>query len=682
LNYRGNRKSFSGRQIGVLLCSFFLLLRTQGHAITFNKDSLLKVAESDKDPGKRVDAWLLLSDRYASFYRDSALLYADKGLKTAQYFHLTGGEVHAYYGYEAIYFNTKDISGARAYLKKGIEFSESHHYIDGKIEGYMHYSTLCELLGKNDSMMYYALNALELSKKSSNIEIQAGVAHEIGNIYSYQGDYAKALYYCTQSLNIWNRIGHKNIAGILSDIGNIYYNKSDYTQALIFYKRAYENARQNNDALAYGYSLNNIGFLYYTLDSIPQAIEYYKQALKYYTLDLNKQGIANTEGNLGNAYLKAGKYKEALEHGKINLQFAGDQNYKKGILESYKLMAQAEAKMHHFENAWEYQKRASDYQDTLNKLTINKKVADYETKFEIEKKDNENKLLLANQEEQRAEIKRKNQLNLFTVVIMVLGFVIALLAININIKRKRELNLLNNLNAKILDQKQKLEEANEIKTQLFSIVSHDFKSPLASLNMFLTLLESGDLDDSEIKMLTHEIMERMNITFSFIDNLLGWAQSQLKGYKPVPVKANLYDIVESSFNLYNQQAEVKKIVFRNNLSPAEKVIADDNMLRLVIRNLISNAIKYSNTGGSVTIDSQKINSEIIISVADTGVGISSEILAKLFTSQRVNTVGTSNEPGTGLGLILCKDFIEKNGGRIWVDSTTGKGSVFSFSIPA
>jgi signal transduction histidine kinase len=200
--------------------------------------------------------------------------------------------------------------------------------------------------------------------------------------------------------------------------------------------------------------------------------------------------------------------------------------------------------------------------------------------------------------------------------------------------------------------------------------------------MFLTLLESGDLDDSEIKMLTHEIMERMNITFSFIDNLLGWAQSQLKGYKPVPVKANLYDIVESSFNLYNQQAEVKKIVFRNNLSPAEKVIADDNMLRLVIRNLISNAIKYSNTGGSVTIDSQKINSEIIISVADTGVGISSEILAKLFTSQRVNTVGTSNEPGTGLGLILCKDFIEKNGGRIWVDSTTGKGSVFSFSIPA
>jgi len=658
-----------------------LFAQTNCFALNFNKDSLLFAGYHNPDMAKRVDALLLISDHYNSFFQDSAIKYTQEAYDLADKNNLVRGEAHALYAYSAIYINSKHLAKARDFIYQGIKFSEKQNYVDGKIEGYMHFSYYYEMLGKTDSMMYYSLNALELTKQTSNVEIKAGVAHDIGNLYSYEGNYDKALFYCNQSLDAWNKIGHKNIAGILSDIGNIYYNKKDLNNALACYKKAYENAKENNDALAYGYSLNNIGLVYFELDSIGLAIDYYKSSIKYYTFDLNKQGIANAELNLANAYLKQGKYDIAFNHARVSLELAGDQNYKKGILGAYTLMALAEGKMKHFENAWKYQTQASYYQDTLNKLALNKKIADFESKFEIEKTDNENKLLKASQLEQLSELKRENQLTILIGVIMILCLVIAVLAGNISRKRKHELMLLAKLNQEILDQKQKLEDTNEVKIQLFSIVSHDFKGPLASLHLFLELLESGDLDDGEIKQLAHELKDRMNITFTFIDNLLGWAQSQLKGYQPNPININLHDIVEDSFNLYKKQADTKLISLFNNIPQNEEIVTDNNMLKLVLRNLVSNALKYTDADGKIELNCSKTADNMIVSVKDTGVGMTKEMQERLFTNQRINTIGTANEPGTGLGLMLCKEFIEKNGGSIRVESEPGKGSTFSFTIP-
>jgi two-component system, sensor histidine kinase and response regulator len=651
------------------------------NAIIFNRDSLLTVTKQDNNPSKKVEALLLISDHYSSFYPDSALLYANQALQIASQYKVTGGLVHTYYAFETIYLNNKNIAKAREYLTKGLTYSDKQNYIDGKVEGYMHYSMFYQMLGKNDSMMFCSLYALELSKKSKNLEIQAGVAHDIGNIYSYQGDYDKALYYCNLALDKWTGIGHKNIAGILSDIGNIYFNKKDFSNALKFYKRAYENAGKNNDALAYGYSLNNIGLVYFSIDSIDTAIKYYKLAIEYYKIDLIKMGIANSESNLGQAYLRQKKYDISITHSLISLDLSKQLDYKKGILDAFRLLADAEAGLNNYEMAWHYQKQASNYQDSLNNLNLSKKITDYETKFEIERKDNEYKLLLANQQQQKAELKRQFEFTVFICIVLLLFLIIAILSLIISAKRKRELRLMSNFNARILEQKRNLEEANEVKTQLFSIVSHDFKSPLASLNLFLSVLELGNISIEEIKELARELMNRMNITFSFIDNLLGWAQSQLKGYNPIPVKANPHDIVESSFDLYKKQAQTKGIQFLNNIDPAIRIITDDNMLKLVMRNLISNALKYSMPGGILEIYASKNDKALIISVKDNGIGITDEIKRKLFSSLKVNTIGTAEEPGTGLGLMLCKEFIEKNGGKIWVESEPGKGSTFSFSIP-
>ena len=273
------------------------------------------------------------------------------------------------------------------------------------------------------------------------------------------------------------------------------------------------------------------------------------------------------------------------------------------------------------------------------------------------------------------------QLALLVCIIAVLSILIAFLAVNLSQKRRHELQLLAKMNADILEQKRKLEESNEMKAQLFSIVSHDFRSPLASLRLFLDLLEGGDLDQAEIKQLSQELKERMNMTFLFMDNLLEWAQSQLNGYQPNLINVNIHNAVEDSFNLFKKQAEIKQISLFNNISKDEEIMSDSNMIKLVLRNLLSNALKYTGNLGKVVIYVNRTPDKVNISVSDTGVGISEDMQQDLYSIRRMNTAGTADEPGTGLGLMLCKEFIEKNGGSIWVESELGKGSTFSFSIP-
>ncbi len=664
-----------------LICAWFLAFISTSEAIRFDRDSSIRIASKDKNYSRRVSALLDLGDHYSTRNKDSALIYARLAFELSQRANNIRGEANALYCYGKAYLNSGELMKARSYYQDGIKLCEEHHEDDGKIEGFLHFSTFYQLLGKTDSMKFYAFNAQALSNKTPIIELKAGAAQCIGNYYMVEGDFDKALYYCQLTLSIWQSMGKANIAGIYSDIGNIYYKEKTYSKALEYYRKAYDIAVKINDPDAYGFSLNNIGLVYYQLDSEAQAIEFYKKAITYYVSNSNGLGIANSEANLADAYLKAKQYQEALEIARKGFIIARELHFQKLMLQLCNAIAEAESGLGKYKEAWVDQKIASRYQDSVNMLTISQKTLDYETKIEIEKKDNENNLLRAEGLKQRAELNKKNQLAFFIGTVMILCLIIALLALGSNKKRRNQLLLMAKLNEEIIEQKQVLEESDELKTKLFSIVSHDFKSPLASLQLFLSMFEEGDFTKEEVKDLSSKLMERMNVTFSFIENLLGWAQSQLKGYTPNLSRINLYKVVEENFELYVKQAEWKGISFKNDIDHNEEIIADNDMLKLVLRNLMSNAIKYSGSGGVIMIYSKREKYKITISVSDTGVGIPEDIRKKIFTSQRVNTYGTSNEPGTGLGLMLCKEFLEKIGGSIRVHSEEGKGSVFSFDIP-
>jgi len=232
----------------------------------------------------------------------------------------------------------------------------------------------------------------------------------------------------------------------------------------------------------------------------------------------------------------------------------------------------------------------------------------------------------------------------------------------------------------IHQQNLQLEEVNNVKDKLFSVVSHDIRGPLSSLHLALTLAKSGTLSNDEFQKITTGLETRLAQTTEFIDNLLQWAKLQMKGEKYEPDRLNLTDLAQETVRLLESECRDKKITLKNTLQGDLEAYADLNMIRSVLRNLLTNAIKFTRAEGTVTLSAYRVENKIIITVADTGVGIPARNRERLFTIGSITTQGTRQEKGTGLGLLLCKEFIEKHSGKIWFESEDGKGTTFYFSL--
>lgn len=251
---------------------------------------------------------------------------------------------------------------------------------------------------------------------------------------------------------------------------------------------------------------------------------------------------------------------------------------------------------------------------------------------------------------------------------------------NQEIKQKNEEIM--TINEQIRSQQEELSDLNHFKDKLLSIISHDLKSPLNTLQGTLTLLGAGAITPEELQALTLELRNKMQATRYLMENILQWAMMQMEKVKFEPKQINLHDITTDTLQILTA-TQNKNIQLHNNIAPTTEVFADTQMVALVIRNLCANAIKFTPKNGAVKVSAQTINQEFLeISIADNGMGISPDTLPHLFDSNHTYTTeGTDDEKGTGLGLLLCKEFVEKNKGKIWVESTEGEGTTFKFTLP-
>lgn len=237
-------------------------------------------------------------------------------------------------------------------------------------------------------------------------------------------------------------------------------------------------------------------------------------------------------------------------------------------------------------------------------------------------------------------------------------------------------------NKEIKKQKEHLQQLNHTKDKLLMIVSHDFRSPLHSLNGAVQLLNKPDrLTREEISHLVQGLRTQLNHTEVFVENLLRWVKDQINGSTinlvPLPIKELVREVVD----LLEPVGWAKQLTLRNETSELHTGLADPDIFRLIMRNLLNNAIKFSFPGGEVIIRSALQGGEVILSIQDFGTGISKEDQELLLaTGPAFTRIGTSQEKGTGFGLQLCKEFISKNGGRFWIDTLEGKGSTFYFSL--
>jgi PAS domain S-box-containing protein len=229
-----------------------------------------------------------------------------------------------------------------------------------------------------------------------------------------------------------------------------------------------------------------------------------------------------------------------------------------------------------------------------------------------------------------------------------------------------------------------LRTSNNEKDKFFSIIAHDLKSPfnsLLTLSQFL-VEDIDNLPKEDIKSFATEIHTSSKSVFRLLENLLQWAQIKTGILELQAENIDLYELVERSIELFSWNAREKGIEIHNETDGGQVVYADQNMASSIVQNLISNAIKFSKSGDKITISSQEFSENYMVIVSDTGVGISKDNLKKLFRiDKHHSTIGTNDEIGTGLGLILCKELVEKNGGKIWVESKIGSGSDFYFTLP-
>jgi signal transduction histidine kinase len=253
------------------------------------------------------------------------------------------------------------------------------------------------------------------------------------------------------------------------------------------------------------------------------------------------------------------------------------------------------------------------------------------------------------------------------------------------LSRLKEMEELNTSLELLVEQRTgKLIEIVSTNGKFLSIIAHDLRSPFSSIIGILELLKMSleEFDKTKVEEYVDIVYKSANNTLILLDNLLVWAVSQNKEKNFKPIKINLYELLREEIENLRTLAEQKQITVRHSVGSELNITADLQMVKTILRNLISNAIKYTDTNGEIYVNAHEDNQFVEVGIKDNGTGISPEIRKKLFKIDTLqSTPGTNNEKGTGLGLLLCKEFVELHGGSIWVESEAGKGSRFSFTLP-
>jgi len=226
-----------------------------------------------------------------------------------------------------------------------------------------------------------------------------------------------------------------------------------------------------------------------------------------------------------------------------------------------------------------------------------------------------------------------------------------------------------------------LSELNSLKSKLFSVIAHDLKAPMYALRNLFNDTQKYDVPGDDLKKMLPEVVKDLNYTVGLMDNLLQWAKSQMQAEAVKTGTIDVTKLIKEVTQLLRLQAEAKKIYIEPRITTPVFVSADKDMINLVLRNLLSNAIKFTPEKGRISVGTNEMSSFVEIYVQDSGTGLSSEALEKINENDFYTTKGTASESGTGLGLMLCKEFLSRNGGQMHIESKVGEGSIFSLTLP-
>lgn len=540
----------------------------------------------------------------------------------------------------------------------------------------------------NKGLQYY-FEALERSEEIGNNEFIAIIANNLGDKYNELENYEDAEYYLNLSREVSKKEGlQTNLVRVLLNLGNNYKQTERYSEAESAYSRVLDLHMESGNVTGEIQVIYNLGMLHLVKDDYEKAGDYLNESLSRSENVNIIQGIFYSTNGLGELALETKNVGEAIKHYQRGLSLTEETENPAMKLTAYQNMYNAFKQSGNDSKALEWIEKLNDLEEDKRSVESDRLRAQYETKFDLRRSEQEKKLIEMQREQQEAQLKQQRWIIILALsgitILLIAGFIL----LRINQKRKSaNLKLidtnrqLKKLNQTVQDQKEELERLNNIKTKLFAIIAHDLRGPLGSLQSLLYLLREHDLSEQETNELTANLEKNMLENSSMMDNLLGWAQSQMNG---LSINKRAFDLrlaVQSVLDQFTLQLETKDIDLILQVPENTMVYADYDLMKLVLRNLIANAIKFSHSGTTILVKSKKSDNDMYqVAVEDHGVGIPEIDRQKIFSDEHFTSTGTSKEKGSGLGLNLCKEYVEEHGGSIWFTSEAGRGTTFYFTI--
>jgi two-component system sensor histidine kinase/response regulator len=636
------------------------LLQT-GHVNYFKGRSEKAQQNFDEAIGifKRLKNYKGLSLSYVSLARmytllanyKQALIYLNQALTINKRIKDEKALADNYKNIGVVYYSQGDLSKALDFYYNGLFIAVKNHYNGPSAELYNDIGLVLQAMEVYPKALEHYEKALSLFSGTKNYQAIATVNENIGEVLLAQKEYGKAIGYLTSSLKVAK--SQEDVDGLCSlytDLGLCYANQGKGAMAISYLDTAVRISKK------YKYVYNQA----YALIGLSTAYNLQKQYALAYEYAMAGQALAIQLGNLSvraNAALQLSKTLSGLGR---------------------------------FDDAYTY---LNQYMDMRAKLKDNEsiqKLTSYNYGLNFAAKERQ---LQEQQREQtllyQQRIASQRSLNIIFGVIILAMLIIA---VNYYRQRRRQQHInakLEEKNYEVLLQKvsldeqtYKLNDLNKLKDRLISILAHDLRAPLSTLRGMFDLLTDDTITHEEMLNMIPGVLKKLEYTSDFLDTLLFWINSQMESFVSSVTTFSVKDVVRYEVENYHDAAEQKGVKLIDNVLPGLSAAADPNSIRIVIRNLITNAIKFTGKGDSIEVLSEKQNEdEIVIRVRDSGVGMSADQAEKLFKSKVDSKTGTNNELGTGMGLLFCKDLVEKCNGKIWVTSQPGVGTEFAFTIP-
>jgi len=575
----------------------------------------------------------------------------------------------------------------RAMAEHALLLSEKIKYNEGTGRAFLNLGHVYWSQSYYPISLFYFNSALSYLPQNKPL-ILAHCYSSIGRAYTDLQNYGKSL----KNLEIAARFaGHdsKMLAEVYNERSFVYAKLKQYDKGIANAKLAMQLSRAVNDQPAICILYSRLANAYRLKGQYQQALAYSDTALHMSYLVNNKRLRAISYIERATIYNLLNQYDKAIELAQKGAALSDSIGVMDGISSAYKTMTYSFEQKHDIGQSLAYYKKYTQALDSLNATNKRKNTELIQSYFELNSRLN----AIAAVEQRAKEYGAKIHLQKVIIIILIITLLIVVLALSVTYYHYKQKRILSNRMRKqhraLLIQKELIEEQsanladiNSLKDKLLAVIGHDLRTPLANLHSILRLYHTGVLNETEIQDLMKEIEPVVQSAELTLSNLLEWAGSQIKGISHELSAIDIYLIGLELSGIFSYLFQQKNIRFDNLALPRTYVQADERHIKVVLSNLISNAIKFTGDSGVVTLQSSVDGNMLVISITDTGNGIPAEKLDNLFSlNTKYSATGTSGEKGNGIGLFLCKELIEFNGGRLWVSSEVNKGSIFSFNLP-